>query len=161
MPTLTQAMYGTEFNPTSRLFGLRCGQMRSTSKLVHNGGWYNRQGEKLGWGDLSTTDFLNIQAGLPELELWVVIDEGASFWKFVTNVGVIGAMCSTVHTVSAPGVDYVAEHCSFIVCSMELYHLVNDSRSKEFWDHEGLRFKRIDHQQAKNLLVGDIPRRVT
>jgi len=154
MPLLTQAMYGTEFNPASRLFGLRCGQMRSTSKVVHNGGWYNRRGEKLGWGDLSTTDFLNIQAELPELELLVVLEEEDSFWKFVThNPGVIGSMCSTTPTIDAPGVGYVATHCSFIVSSTELYHIEDDSRTTGVFEYCNLKFKRLGRAQARNLMV--------
>jgi len=36
-------------------FGICNGQMRSCD-FVHNGGWYNKSGEKIGWGDLSPSD---------------------------------------------------------------------------------------------------------
>lgn len=154
MSLLQQNMYGSEFNHKSKLFGLHCGQMRCEGKLVHNGGWYNRNGEKLGWGDLSTDDFLRIRRDLPETELFVVLHEQESFWKFVTQVGWIGSMCSTKPTVDAPGIDYVAEHCAFIVSRVQLYHVEDDERfDSGYWDYYGLKFRRISHEQAKNLLL--------
>ena len=45
---LVKGMFGTEFNPTTRAFELRTGQMRAGGKVTHNSGWYNATGEKLG-----------------------------------------------------------------------------------------------------------------
>jgi hypothetical protein len=74
MVQLTKGMYGTEFNRTSSLFGLRCGQMsRGQSKITHNSGWYNKSGEKLGWGDLSLKHFKRIADEIAEDELFIVL----------------------------------------------------------------------------------------
>lgn len=34
-----------------KLLQLREGQMRTGDSTVHNGGWYNTCGDKIGWGD--------------------------------------------------------------------------------------------------------------
>jgi hypothetical protein len=115
MSRLTKGMFGTEFSNTSHLFGLSCGQMRG-AQIVHNGGWYNAKGEKLGWGDLGSEDFRKLQHELRDDELFIVLSESDSFWNFVRhNPGTIGSDCRTEPTESAPGPAYVAEKCSFIL----------------------------------------------
>ena len=49
---LTKGLFDNEFELTSGPFGLHNGQMRGGSdKITHNSGWYNKLGEKLGFGD--------------------------------------------------------------------------------------------------------------
>jgi hypothetical protein len=111
---LTQGMYGTEFGPTSKFMGLRCGQMR-TKQITHNSGWYNGDGEKIGWGDLDREDFYRIQSSLEPGDIFVILGEGDSFWKFVDKIGLIGSMCSVQPIVDAPGKIYCAAHAMFII----------------------------------------------
>lgn len=123
---LTKGMYGSEFNLKSDLFGLACGQMRCGGKLTHNSGWYNKSGEKLGWGDLSVADFARIRDGLEEGELFIILCEGDSFWNFVKhNPGIIGSMCKTAPTADAPGVEYVAEHAAYIISTKEVCYVAH------------------------------------
>jgi hypothetical protein len=119
---LTQGMYGSEFRNTGSMFGIRCGQMRGQD-IVHNGGWYNAAGEKLGWGDMSADDFLRISSELPEGELFVVLPESASFWKFVDRkrMGMIGSMHATSPDIEAPGVDFIVEHAMWIIARSRIY----------------------------------------
>ena len=67
-------------------FGLHAGQIRSVNysncrecgideKLVHNGGWYNREGEKIGWGDLSLGDMENVRRHLEPKGAFIVLSE--------------------------------------------------------------------------------------
>jgi len=113
---LTKGLYGHEFQSASTLFGLCCGQMRSgAGHSIHNGGWYNHLGEKIGWGDLSSTDLARISNELSSDEIFVVLPESASFWNFVKKVGPIGSMCTTEPTEKAPGVDYIRKHCFYII----------------------------------------------
>lgn len=62
---------------------LKSSQMRSND-LVHNGGWYNREGQKLGWGDLSPRDLMYIAEVLKSDEILIVLGEHDSHWNFVT-----------------------------------------------------------------------------
>lgn len=125
MAQLTKGMFSHEFDRrnASTFAGLGCGQMRGLD-FIHNGGWYNKAGEKLGWGDLSPDDFRRILQELEEGELFIILYERDSFWNFVThNPGIIGSMCTTKPTAEAPGVDFVAEKCAYIIAARgQLYY---------------------------------------
>jgi hypothetical protein len=57
------------------VYGLRNGQTRSdTERRVHNGVWFNCRWRMLGWGDLSTDDFVTIARAIPFGELFIVAD---------------------------------------------------------------------------------------
>lgn len=152
---LTKQMYGHEFKAESRLFDLLCGQTRA-SRNVHNGGWYNKAGEKLGWGDLDAEDFRRISMELEEGELFVVLHESDSFWNFVTGHGVIGAMCTTKPDVHAPGVEYVAEKCCYIVSPL-MVHFVDRFGSHSGKETVSLRdalvVKVLSPEKAKELIL--------
>jgi hypothetical protein len=84
---LTHEVYGSEGIRADRKtspFGFQMGQMRSHD-LVHNGGWYNGNGERLGWGDLSPKDLQKISEEIPEGESFFILSEQDSFWK-ITNL---------------------------------------------------------------------------
>ncbi len=77
MERLTKGLYGTEFRPTSALFDISCGQKRRNSeRIIQRADWYNKNGEKIGWGDLSVMDFIEIARGLNEGEIFVVLPGG-------------------------------------------------------------------------------------
>lgn len=94
--------------------GLKSGSIRN-KQVVHNGGWYNSNGVKIGWGDLSQEDFTRIQENLLENELFVVLREYDSFWCFVTHCGPVGWLCKTSSQEPHPGQDYVVEHAIFVI----------------------------------------------
>ena len=146
---LTKGMFNHE-SVNKRLMGLTCGQMRSKEDVAHNGGWYNKAGEKLGWGDLAHADIPKIQKELEEGELFIVLGEHESFWDFVDfNPGIIGAMCHTKPTAEAPGPDYVAEKCRWIFTRTAGYWINEYSSAKEY-----LGFKSISREEAKKLVLG-------
>jgi hypothetical protein len=89
---LLPGMY-QEFSPRTGRFGLRGGQMRGgISKVIHNGGWHNGKGQKLGFGDLDTIDISRIARELEEPEVFTVLSERNSYWRYVSNPGVSGPM---------------------------------------------------------------------
>lgn len=122
MSRLFLGLYGSEFEPTGNLFGLRCGQMR-TRRVVHNGGWYNRNGEKLGWGDLSNEDLRQIATGLEGGEVFIVLPETESFWKFVKPAfhGPTGSLSTPTAEEAHPGKEYVSEHAILVVTRNQIY----------------------------------------
>jgi hypothetical protein len=155
MAQLTKGMYGDEFGPTSNLFGLYCGQMRGgPTKLTHNSGWYNRRGEKLGWGDMSKEDFRRISRDLEDGELFIIISEQDSFWRFVTRPGIIGRMAKVRSNIDAPGVKYVVEHAMFIIAKGQLYYVDRYNSSGETLERVGLHFKVLTPEAAEQLIAG-------
>ncbi|OGJ57988.1 hypothetical protein A3H22_03280 [Candidatus Peribacteria bacterium RIFCSPLOWO2_12_FULL_55_15] len=117
-----KGMYGTEFLHASHLFGLSCGQMRSgPNKVTHNSGWYNRHGEKLGWGDLSSDDYLRISRELQYGEHFVILGEQDSFQNFVGRTWITWSMADTKPDEESPGIDYVAERTICVITFGNVY----------------------------------------
>jgi len=116
-----------EYVDSKNDLGIINGQMRADD-FVHNGGWYNAKGEKIGWGDLSKEDLeriTNRMAGQP-FELFIVLGEHDSFWPFVTSVGPIGSLCGVEAKEKNPGLDYVAEHARYVITGGGMYSLRSD-----------------------------------
>ena len=152
---LVKGMFGTEFGPSANTpFDLRTGQMRSTGKLTHNSGWYSGSGDKLGWGDLSASDFHRIQAQLVEGECFVVLSEQDSFWNFVTNIGRLGSLCTTEPTVEAPGRAYLAAHAQYIITKDKFLYVdeYGTFKDKGRMGHQGIYFNFITAEELQTLL---------
>jgi hypothetical protein len=128
-------MFGSEFSfrPAengTRVLGLTTGQTRmGADKVGHNAGWYNKRGEKVGWGDISLRDMTRIVQLLAKGasdELFITMGEQDSFWNFVEKpIGPIGAMCKTTEQEKAPGFDYLVEHAMYVI-SKEGIHRILD-----------------------------------
>jgi len=97
---LTKSMFG---DIKCKSFGLSNNQMRHNS-IINNAGWYNLQGEKLGAGDLSLPDMVNIAKTISPTEAFVVLSEMDSMWDMPSTFD---------HT--APGKDYVLHKAIWII----------------------------------------------
>ena len=111
MPRLTRNMYGTETSPNldCTLFGLSAAQMRH-DRIANNASWYNTAGEKLGWGDIAPHDLRHIAEGLEDGELFVILRQGPGHHTHDRTI-----------SVDAPGTEYVAKHCAFVVARGQVY----------------------------------------
>lgn len=105
----------------SNAFGLSDGQMRAFD-YVHNGGWYNAKGEKLGWGDLDLKDLKRISEELPEGEVFVVLSESDANDFNGRRRG-----DATNFDLQAPGVDYVCAHARLIIRKDGVYQVRSES----------------------------------
>lgn len=141
---LKKGMYGEEHRQTGALFGLRCGQHRSVEKLTHGSGWYNKAGEKLGWGDLSARDFERISRDIHENELFFVLSEQASYRDFITMKGVVDPDTGAELKMEAPGYKYVAEHAIYIIAKDRLTKINHSGEKKTRIKRYGLVFEVID-----------------
>lgn len=156
MNRLTKGCFGHQFQKETvpDFEFLRCGQIRHQEHFGHNAGWYNKFGEKIGWGDLSKQDVQRIQKALIDHELFITVAEHDSFWNFVTSFGMIGSMCSTSKDEQAPGIDYVAEKSRFIIAHNELF-----ANAGEFWLKpgekkiiDGIEFTGLELNEIKELM---------
>src|SRR3989338_918088 len=153
MAQLTKGMYGGEILAKRGLFGLRCGQCRGDD-FVHNGGWYNRAGEKLGFGDLAPADFLEVSNNLEDGEMFIILSESDSFWKFVYRPGLIGSMAAVKPDVEAPGVEYVAEHAMYVIARHQFYFVDRYGRKEGVVTMGGLDFGVISKEEVNQLIAG-------
>lgn len=105
--------------------GCKSGRMCGTGHRVHNGGWYNAAGEKIGWGDLDDDDLRRLADEMPRNGLLFILGEQDSFWKFVTfNPGIIGDMCQTSADEKLPGMDYIFDKVMIIIVA-GAWHIVD------------------------------------
>lgn len=100
---LTPGIYGEEFRSKVGPFGFRCGQMRA-NRIVHNGNWYNKKGEKIGWGDLSKDDLQTISSQINDNELFVILGEHDGFWKLTPEEQI------------KPKISYLLQKCRYVIC---------------------------------------------
>lgn len=120
---LEKGMYGYPKN--SKLFGLREGSCVAYD-FVHNGGWYNCRGEKLGWGDLSLGDIRKISEELEEGEFFIILYESDSFWKHVEKISgpaSLGMVKIDKEAEMDPGLEHVIEKAPYAITKGKVYVL--------------------------------------
>lgn len=152
MNRLSKGCFGHQFQTTTfpGFEFLRCGQIRQKEHFGHNAGWYNKNGEKIGWGDLDVNDVQHLMKTLHDGELFITLGEHDSFWNFVTSFGMIGSMCSTDQKEQEPGIDYVAEKSRYIIAPNEMF--INGD---EFWCKSG-ETTITDGIKCKSLTIDEI-----
>jgi hypothetical protein len=136
---------------------LTCGQIRSHETFGHNSGWYNKLGEKLGWGDLNKNDIQKIIKALPADELFITLGEQDSFWNFVTEIGMIGSQCKTRTSAEAPGIHYVAEHCRYLIKKDGIYTKeFYSKKAGDVYEQEGLKIHIISEKEILEQMVSKV-----
>lgn len=152
MAVLVPGVYGTELNRLDGPFGLQIGQMRGR-RIVKNAGWYNADGQKIGWGDIGADDLRRIAAEIPGEEMFIVLRQEDAHWRFHQDQPLVHQ--STHLTEEFPGRDYVAKNARYIVTSGACFS-VDERRfrdGEEIDRFEGVEFLVIgwDLAQAKIL----------
>ena len=112
------------------LFGIGEGQMRSDD-LVHNGSWFNADGVKLCWGDLSIKDLMTIRDGLQGDEVFAICGEHDSFWELHPQF----ARGKNVDVdMSRPGREWLKGHAWYVIVRGHVYsqHGVSELRGLDF-----------------------------
>lgn len=150
---MTRLKKGMYENRAEHLFGLRNGQMHHLqTRLVHNGGWYNNHGEKIGWGDLSDKDFQRISRGLKTGEVFVVLGEVAATWNFTDSAP--NKSITVGLKEESPGIDYVAMHAAYVITRKKMYVVDRYGTLKTRYEKiNGLKFKIIISHDVKNLMT--------
>jgi hypothetical protein len=133
----------------SKLFGIVYGQTRPRfCRLAKNAGWYNKNGEKLGFGDLSSQDLNNISQDIKENELFIVLNESDASWYF-TPTGK-GAKKPKLKEDS-PGKDYVSNHCYFLVTRKKVFYVSDVYKAKHFVRNK-VKIYVLSREEAKKLI---------
>lgn len=111
-----------DFEKKPSMFGLRIGRITIANNAAHNGGWYNREGKKIGWGDLDWKDLERVARELPVGESFIVLGERESYWNFVTHLSPIGAANTTDRSETAPGIAYIKDNARIVVRGGKIYY---------------------------------------
>jgi len=112
-------------------FQISNGQMR-TNDFIHNGGWYTRTGEKIGWGDLNPADLERIKESLQEGEMFVILGESDSFWNFVSWNDKQGVVDPKEQN---PGAKYLREKARFVIVPGKIYSLSRSDKGLTSYHH--------------------------
>ncbi|MES3005153.1 MAG: hypothetical protein V4690_03545 [Patescibacteria group bacterium] len=146
MPQLTKGVYGTEFNATQNApLGLRCGQMKAGNKITHNHGWYNKFGERLGFGDLSADDFQRIMTEIEGDELFITLGEEDSHHGLMSDHPEL--------EYDAPGVDYIVQHCRYVVRRGQCLRVDEVRPDNSLFLHNGINFTITSKEGVRKILT--------
>lgn len=145
MTQLTKGIYGGEFGQVrDGPFGLHCGQMCGGSdKITHNSGWYNTQGEKLGFGDLSVKDFLKISQEIDPDEVFIILSESKSYWDLKDSQSI----------TEAPGVGYVTENAMHAITRGRIMRVDHYGFEHGPGIFCGMNIEIVSEQELKELLL--------
>ncbi|HBO99661.1 MAG: hypothetical protein UU48_C0006G0113 [Candidatus Uhrbacteria bacterium GW2011_GWF2_41_16] len=118
---LTKRMYyqrldGQTFHESSTLFGLQNGRICEFERVLHDARWYNRYGEKLGWGDLVPEDFERIASGLKSDELFIILRKVDMYRDSYVRAG---------SDEDHPPLEYLLRECLFIIRSKEIFEITD------------------------------------
>lgn len=123
---LVPGVFGSEFERVKETpFDLHTGQMNS-HKWGKNCGWYNKYGQKIGWGDLDTRHIRAIMHEIAPDEVFITMSEQYSFWEFVPNpTATLGSMQKTTPEHTYPGLEYLEEHGWLVIVKDKVHNLHN------------------------------------
>jgi len=123
---------------------------------VHNGGWYDLRGVKIGWGDLSPTNLVALCEKIGDDDALLILHESDSFFKFVESYGVNGATCVVdADGEKHPGIDYVMSRLAFVVHDHQLFHTYtrsNDETGEEIELRNGVKATCYSTDQMRKKL---------
>ena len=116
--------------------------MRTMRSIVHNGGWYNQNGDRVGWGDLSPQDLKKVSEVLDAGEVFVVLREMDAYWDLPSRLG-RGRM-------DDPGKEYLVEYACFAVVKDCIY--VVDRDDGKDMGRDGVIIKNLPRDKFKEML---------
>jgi hypothetical protein len=145
-------MYALQADRSKQLFDIRFGQFRGRSAgLTERSGWYNCDGERLGYGDLSLDDMVRIAIGIAENELFIVVPEEAAFWPFVNRQrNPSGDIHNTEPRGETPGTDYVAAHCRYVIARRKIFCVSSANVQESIVG--GMKFGRMSRTEVAQII---------
>lgn len=146
MALLTKCIYGYETNPKKTPFGFLNNQMRLDS-IIHNAGWFNIKGERIGCGDLSLKDLQTIAKSIPAGEIFIALNEADSGWNIPSELN---------H--SEPGFHYVINNAVWIVAKSDagtgsIMRIREDISTNENITQDGVKYNRVPREVLKKAFV--------
>jgi len=145
MSLLVKGVYGLETNPKKTPFGLLNHQFRLDG-LLNNAGWFNKYGEKLGYGDITIADLKKVSASIPKDELFIILPEFETSWSMPSSLD-----------SSAPGLDYVTQNCSWCILSNTIYRIKPEGAAENL-TKDGVDYTKISRQEFYNFVGYNLKR---
>jgi hypothetical protein len=138
---LTKMCYGLQTDNKKTPFGMLNGQIRHDA-IITSAGWYNFEGEKLGYGDLSLADMAKISKNISGKEMFFVLSEGDSFWNLPKGAN-----------SSEPGTAYVIANASWVIANSLIVRSRQDIKKAEKTSQDDIEYVRIPRSNVKEVLL--------
>jgi hypothetical protein len=142
---LSKMCFGLQTDPNKTPFGFLNGQVRHDA-IITSAGWYNFEGQKLGYGDLSLQDMAKISSTLSKNEIFLVLSEGDSFWNVPKNIN-----------SAEPGSEYVIANASWVISNSLIVRSRSDIKKSEKTSKDGISYVRIPRSNVKDVLTPSQP----
>jgi hypothetical protein len=148
-------MYGLETDPKKTLFNLINNQIRDDS-IINNAGWYDKDGNRLGCGDISYLDIKKISASLQNDEEFIVLTEANSIWNLPSYLD-----------RSCPGRDYVIQNATFYIGkinnSLHVFRPKQEMKDKapeEYTSKNGIKITKISYKDFFSKISYNKPKKI-
>ncbi len=137
----------------STLFGISYGAMMPRDfRFAKNAGWYNKEGEELGFGDLSPQNIEKLKNELLPGELFIVLYEEDSWERTISEAHKKNP--KKIGNGKTPGPLYVAARAWIIVASKVVYEVrASVAHPRGMGMRLGISTKIISRDEAVNLIL--------
>jgi hypothetical protein len=137
---LTKGCYGNQTDAKATPFGFLNEQMR-TNGILNNAGWFNGAGEKLGFGDLSISDFDTIAKNHHADDIFLVCSEFDTSWNMPNHLD-----------SQAPGLDYIMKNCIWAVYNNRIIKVRNTISKSIDDDMDGIPYSHVPRTDFHKLV---------
>jgi hypothetical protein len=142
------------FLPLNPNFGLQCGQRcpGSPGFLVHNGGWYNRDGSLIGSGDLNVHHMKTVSQNLSQKDLFIILPEGATFARHQTAFSL--RKRGREFNEAAPGLDHIVHKATYVIGRSNIYMMERNSPGDKYgsFEYDGVRVRLLLPGQLREMI---------
>jgi hypothetical protein len=149
MALLTKYVYGLQTDPKKTPFGLLNNQVR-IENTIQSAGWFNKNGFRLGCGDLDMKDMANIAKHIAADEVFIALNEANSEWDLPSHLD-----------RAAPGFDYVMSKALWVMARSNIGGVIlrmrDDIEEKEEAEKDGVKYIRIPRQELIKLMTTPPP----
>lgn len=83
--------------------------------LAHNGGWFDKESNKIGWGDIGPREVERVKEKQLPGEIFFVVSEHDSYWDLPKGLDPL-----------KPGLDFIIEKVRFFITDNKIYRVVDD-----------------------------------
>lgn len=135
---------------TTKPFGLMLGQSHGPAAIIRLAGWFNKNGERLGFGDLNSENFAAIANGLQPGEFFVVLE------SYNADIAQYNKKHGTQLSNDAPGIEHIMQHAVYVVGSNQCYYVNDSVDSGVSINQRGTVFQTITKADVQQLLIASV-----
>jgi hypothetical protein len=115
-------------------------------------GWYDAEGRRIGWGDLTNPELERIAGSLRDDELFLVLHVEDAFYKFLRIL--VPDVSRRTPDEDRPGLDHIARNALFVIRKGRI-HRVHNLCLTHGEERHGILYATIDREAARRMISED------